>query len=368
MQKSIIEYVKKYSKKHDNNLKYDFMPDLLEIIEKPAHIGGKVIIWGVFALLVCAAIWASFSKIDVITTAIGTVNPIGSISNVQALESGVINEVCVTNGQLVKAGDVLVKEDSTETNIDINSIQSQIELLESENAIYQMVLDGTDISNVKLEDYKDEMRNDIDYVLRQEKYYLKSLEKITDEESIQTSKEQHNISVLGDMVDNEQKIDELKSSLDKANKNAENEIIKSDINGYVTNMSDGLLGSVVSGGTQLLSIVPENTEMEIQCYVSNSDISEIEIGKEAIIKLAAYPYSDYGTLKGKVTYISASAVSNEQVQNVYLVKVSVNNKNDKITLLPGLVSTVEFNSGKRSVMEYFTDPITGALKNSIREK
>lgn len=87
-----------------------------------------------------------------------------------------------------------------------------------------------------------------------------------------------------------------------------------------------------------------------------------------VIKLEAYPYSEYGTLTGKITYISAGAVSTDEVKNVYVVKLSIENNNDKIKLLPGMTATVEFDLGKRSIMKYFLDPIAGALKNTAREK
>lgn len=34
------EYALKHSRKHDRELKYDFMPAMLEIIERPAHKAG----------------------------------------------------------------------------------------------------------------------------------------------------------------------------------------------------------------------------------------------------------------------------------------------------------------------------------------
>ena len=43
MDNKLTEYALKHSKKHDKELKYDFMPSMLEIIERPAHIAGTVI-------------------------------------------------------------------------------------------------------------------------------------------------------------------------------------------------------------------------------------------------------------------------------------------------------------------------------------
>ena len=69
MDNKLTEYVLKHSKNKDKELKYDFMPSLLEIIERPAHKAGTVIILGVFTLMIAAVIWACLSKIDVVVTA-----------------------------------------------------------------------------------------------------------------------------------------------------------------------------------------------------------------------------------------------------------------------------------------------------------
>ena len=51
MDNKLTEYALRHSRKHDKELKYDFMPSMLEIIERPAHKAGTVIILGIFSLL-----------------------------------------------------------------------------------------------------------------------------------------------------------------------------------------------------------------------------------------------------------------------------------------------------------------------------
>ena len=50
MDKAEKAYVLKHSNKRDNELKYDFMPSMLEIIERPAHKAGAVIILGIITM------------------------------------------------------------------------------------------------------------------------------------------------------------------------------------------------------------------------------------------------------------------------------------------------------------------------------
>ena len=83
MDNRLTEYIIKNNKKHDRELKYDFMPQLLEIIEKPAHKAGTVIIVSLFSLLLVAVIWASLSKLDVVITSTGNIQPEGNLQIVQ---------------------------------------------------------------------------------------------------------------------------------------------------------------------------------------------------------------------------------------------------------------------------------------------
>ena len=101
MDNKMTEYILKHSRKKDKELKYDFMPSLLEIIERPAHKAGTVIILGVFTLLIAAIIWACLSKIDVVVTSSGSVQPIGNINVVQSYAGGFVKAIDIKEGDYV---------------------------------------------------------------------------------------------------------------------------------------------------------------------------------------------------------------------------------------------------------------------------
>ena len=86
-QNAPAEYMKKHSKRRDKDLKYDFMPQMLEIIERPANKAGVVIIVGTLSLLVVFIIWASLSKTDVVVSSSGLVQPVGNLNVVQSYTS-----------------------------------------------------------------------------------------------------------------------------------------------------------------------------------------------------------------------------------------------------------------------------------------
>ena len=139
----------KHGKKRDKELKYDFMPSLLEIIERPAHKAGTVIIIGIFTLLIGAIIWACVSEIDVVITASGSVQPIGNLNVVKTYSGGTVKSINISEGDFVKQGDVLIELDSEALEIDVDQLKNQQKILEAQRDIYTKIIGGSDLSNKK---------------------------------------------------------------------------------------------------------------------------------------------------------------------------------------------------------------------------
>jgi hemolysin D len=91
----------------------EFLPAALEIIETPVSPAGRIMMAAVGVLLVIAIIWASVSHIDIVATANGRVIPTGQIKLIQPLQLGVVKRIAVSDGDHVRANDVLVELDPT---------------------------------------------------------------------------------------------------------------------------------------------------------------------------------------------------------------------------------------------------------------
>lgn len=140
------------------------------------------------------------------------------------------------------------------------------------------------------------------------------------------------------------------------------------VNGYINSIAVNNIGETVTSAQQIITIVPADAPIEMVCYVKNMDIADITIGMNAEIKLEAYPYNRYGTVKGTVKYISPSSFNSEQLGSVYLVKLDVDNENPNINVMSGLSGSVEVKIWKRSVMRYFLDPIINGFGETLKEK
>ncbi len=67
----------------------------------------------IVAFFVVAAVWAWYAVVDEVTHAEGKVIPSSRVQIIQNLEGGILKEITVTEGQLVKVGQVIMRIDDT---------------------------------------------------------------------------------------------------------------------------------------------------------------------------------------------------------------------------------------------------------------
>lgn len=415
MDNKLSEYVLKHSRKHDKELKYDFMPSMLEIIERPAHKAGTVIILGIFSLLIAAVIWACLSKTDIVVTSSGTIQPVGNISSLNSYASGTIKSINVEEGAYVKEGDILIELDTQSLDIDADTLNNQKEVLEAQKSVYTMIRNNEELDKIDISKYDANLQPYILTIIDNDKAYHNNLSTLeSDKENAALNRDIANIKleeynrnpdisqaeydaqrlvvkqtenafiqaetnvlkaqttyseqVNSNISEINSKLSQIGADLEKYRLSIENQKIVAPVNGYINSIAVNNIGETVTSAQQVVTIVPADTPVEMVCYVKNMDIADIKVGMDAEIKLEAYPYNKYGTVKGTVKYISPSSFNTEQQGSVYLVKIDIDDSNENINIMSGLTGTVEVKVGKRSIMRYFLDPIVKGFGNSMKEK
>ena len=91
-------------------------------------------------------------------------------------------------------------------------------------------------------------------------------------------------------------------------------------------VSELVEGDYLGAGTKVLTIIPQGEEdtFIVKSYVENGDIAKIHEGMEVTYEIGAYPSREYGTMTGKVTFISEDIKVNDSGNTYYLVETSVN--------------------------------------------
>ena len=365
---ALSEYIIKTSTVRDKRLKYDFMPSLLEIIEKPSHIAGKVIIIGIALLLLISIIWAALSKINVIVSGTGNISPQNSIVTIKSTISGVVSKINYSDGDYVKAGDLLVTIETENIDAQINKLEDSINRLKVEAAIKNIYLEDVN-KQVNVSDYDDKYSDLINNIILENKLKLLELERYNGE-TANIIKLQYITELSGKIAQIDGEIEGYENELKALKLQLENYQIKSPINGCISGMAVNSTGQMVTQADVLLQIVPADKPLVFEGYIQDKDIANIKIGDVAKIKISAYSYSDYGDIDGRVTYISKSSYQIEGMGNVYKIEVEIDSEgfNEEIKLMSGMSGTVEIDVGKRSVLDYFLEPILQGMKNSLKEQ
>lgn len=365
---ALSEYIIKTSTVRDKRLKYDFMPSLLEIIEKPSHIAGKVIIIGIALLLLVSIIWAALSKINVIVSGTGNISPQNSIVTIKSTISGVVSKINYSDGDYVKAGDLLVTLETENIDAQINKLEDSINRLKVEAAIKNIYLEDVN-KQVNVADYDDKYSDLINNIILENKLKLLELERYNGE-TANIIKLQYITELSGKIAQIDGEIEGYENELKALKLQLENYQIKSPINGCISGMAVNSTGQMVTQADVLLQIVPTDKPLVFEGYIQDKDIANIKIGDVTKIKISAYSYSDYGDIDGRVTYISKSSYQIEGMGNVYKIEVEIDSEgfNEEIKLMSGMSGTVEIDVGKRSVLDYFLEPILQGMKNSLKEQ
>lgn len=84
----------------------------------------RVVFW-VFALLIAFGCWAYFFEIDEVSIGSGKVIPTSGEQIIQSLEGGIVTELNVTEGDIVKSGQILAKLDPIKTESNFNESASK---------------------------------------------------------------------------------------------------------------------------------------------------------------------------------------------------------------------------------------------------
>ena len=101
----------------------------------------RLAIWSIIAFVTFFLLWAHFAHVDEVTRGDGKAIPSSRLQQIQNLEGGIVAEIFVREGQVVEAGDPLLRLDDTrfasnvgETEADRLALQLRVECLNAEVA------------------------------------------------------------------------------------------------------------------------------------------------------------------------------------------------------------------------------------------
>jgi len=103
----------------------------------------QLIVRAALAVVVVLVLWASFAHVEEVTRGNGKVIPSKQLQVVQSLDGGVVSEILVQEGQVVEAGQLLLKIDETRATSGVRESAAQGFALRSRGARLRALAEGT---------------------------------------------------------------------------------------------------------------------------------------------------------------------------------------------------------------------------------
>lgn len=146
--------------------------------------------------------------------------------------------------------------------------------------------------------------------------------------------------------------------------------LRSPINGTVQRLLINTVGGVITPGSAVVEIVPQDDQLIVEAKVSPKDIAFIREGQQAILKFSAYDFTIYGGMSAEVQHISADAITNEKDETYYLVRLETKKSiaNEVLEILPGMIVQVDILTGKKTVLNYILSPLFNVTASALRER
>jgi adhesin transport system membrane fusion protein len=173
-----------------------------------------------------------------------------------------------------------------------------------------------------------------------------------------------------DLASAEQTMAQRKDQLDHVE-------LKSPVNGVVKNVRITTLGGVVKPSEEVMQIVPNDDDLVVEAKVRPADVAFLKPGLDANVKIDSYDYTVYGSLAGKLIYISADTLTEDLKQGeqaYYRVQVKTDGKrfsgrpDSKLEIQPGMTATVEIKTGHNTILKYLIKPVIKTVSESLGER
>ena len=438
----------------------DFSPGLLRVQAQPPTPFARALLYSLLTLLGLLLTWAVFGKLDVVASAPGKLLPQSYLKIVQPSEQGVIRDILVEEGRHVKAGQVLMRMDTTLTEADGKTLETDtrakrlaLRRIDAELAGRSFVKlpgDPDDLYTHTLAQYRanrtayetalaqerslrDKAQSDLSaaeeirtkllktlpHYRQQDEAYEKlardgfaskimandkARERIEKEQDLRSQEyiiqsAQASLAQSGrrlaqiaadyrrqlqtERAGIEDKLDKSQGELAKQQYRRNLHELKAPQDGIVKDLATHTAGTVISPGTILMTLVPNDEILRAEVWVGNRDVGFIRAGEPVKLKLAAYQFQKYGMVEGRVAHLSADASDTQPNQQPgksggnlpFAYRALIDLKQQHLTvdgmrhaLVPGMQVTAEIHLGTRTILEYLLSPVMGAFQEAGRER
>ncbi|MGD8484613.1 MAG: HlyD family type I secretion periplasmic adaptor subunit [Thioalkalispiraceae bacterium] len=377
-----------------------FATEADEAVEYYSPAGGRKLLWVIVLFFVAISVWASLAEVDQITRAKGKVIPAGHVQVIQNLEGGIVDKIMFKEGDIVDAGDILLRLDDTQFASDLAEgrlhclehraqaarlkaeadlkpfeapafvLERKPELVEQEQQLYLK-------RKAQLERKERSLQKELNMLRPLVKTgAVSELEVLRVERQLQDIKDGFCSGAREELNETLVEIERLKETNKALEDRVKRTRVRSPVRGIVKQMLVKTEGGVIKPGVKLAEIVPLDDTLLIEAKVKPSDIGFLHKGQKAMVKFTAYDFSIYGGLEGKIEHIGADTITDSNAnREVSYYKILVRtdrnylgSEQDPLSIIPGMAVNVDIKTGKKTVLQYLLKPVLKAKEKAFTER
>ncbi|AVV32742.1 hemolysin D [Halomonas sp. SF2003] len=364
----------------------------------------RPLLWASFLVIALFIAWASWAEVNEVARGEAKVIPSSRQQTIQSLEGGILDEMMVSEGEIVEAGQLLAAIDETRFRSAYMESLSQAQALRA--TIARLEAEVLDKSSIE---FPEEMR-DNEALTATERELFTARRKKRDSALHAVSKEisaaQRQLAVIrplvkrravgememlkldreiaelngrqaeirntylqdayAELADKKSELAALEETSVQRRDQLDRTRLLSPVRGVVNNIAITTRGGVIPPGEEIMQITPLEDTLVFETRIRPQDVAFIAPGMPATIRISAYDYAVYGTLEGKVERISSDTLEEETPrgeESYYRVLVSsetaaLEHNGETLPIKPGMVATVDIETGERSVLSYLLRPFT----------
>lgn len=382
-------------------------------LDRPKPSKDHRLIIAVSAMFTCFFIWAYFFPLAEVSSGMGTVIPSSREQIVQSLKGGVLASLDVRQGDIVEQGQVLAQLDPTQSAANVaesearyfaavataarlraevtdavaidfpERLADRADLIATEQALFVSRRQGFSEQLSGLEQGLDLLEQEVAIVSGLQDTGAASRVELIKLQRQQIETELEIARLRGDyMVQARQELSKVNadanvylSEMNERSDQVSQLTLRAPMRGVVQDVAVTTIGGVIPPNGELLTIVPLDDQLMIEARISPRDIAFIHPGQKALVKISSYDYAIYGGLEGEVVSISPNTVRDEIKPEIYYYRVFIettsdaleNTNGDEFPIVPGMIATVDIQTGSKTVWEYLIKPFNRA-QEALRER
>ncbi len=331
-----------------------------ESILQQSRFWMRTLTWALIGSSVFGVTWLALARTEEIVVASGQLEPIGSVQDIQMPVGGVVDQILVNEGDLVKAGQVLIKLDTEASEELHKSLEKTIKLKQEQLTLKQeekrntmqmnqeevlMLVDNLTLQSEILDRYEKLKEvgafSEVQY-LNQRNVVAETRGKLMQARSGRLRQiamlDQQTAQLNSELADLNGRLVESKVTL-------RYQQLKSPVDGVVFDLQPTSRGFTAQSTQTLMKVVPIGM-LEAKVEVPSHKIGFVQVPKgcpedrdvcmNADISIDSFPSSDFGVLKGKVTRIGSDALEPDPQEQRQELSFPVTVKlNDQQLILKG---------------------------------